>query len=184
MPSPEGRFTTDRLVLRPFEESDTQRYLDLLNDVRVQPTAWAKYIVPLGPKWLEKLKPMINEPLFLAAIETKDTGEWIGVTDLGTMNPKNRDVYFGIMLVPEHWNKGYGTEVTKWMVDHAFHWLAMHRVSLEVYETNETAIDLYKRVGFVEEGRRRKSNWIDGRWTDVISMGILEDEWRARKLQS
>jgi len=142
----EGRFTTDRLVLRPFQQSDVQRYIDLMNDIRVQPTSWANYIVPLGPQWTEKIKPLIDDALFIAVIETKDTSDWVGITDLQTRNPKNRDVSFGILLKPEHWNRGYGTEVTKWMVDYAFHWLAMHRVSLEVFELNDKAIDLYKRV--------------------------------------
>lgn len=31
--------------------------------------------------------------------------------------------------------------------------------------------------GFVEEGRRRKSNWINGAWQDSIYMGLLEEEW-------
>ncbi|THU84927.1 acyl-CoA N-acyltransferase [Dendrothele bispora CBS 962.96] len=177
----EGRFTTERLVLRAFQESDTERYLELSNDVRVQPFITNEYIVPMGKKGLEKIRNIVNEALFVAIIETK-TGEWVGLTVLLPTTPKNRDVMFGIVLSPDHWNKGYGTEVTRWMVDYAFQWLAMHRVSLGVYELNERAIDLYKRVGFVEEGRKRKSNWVDGRWTDIISMGILEDEWRTQKV--
>lgn len=31
--------------------------------------------------------------------------------------------------------------------------------------------------GFVEEGRKRQANWIDGKWEDVVSMGILKEEW-------
>lgn len=31
--------------------------------------------------------------------------------------------------------------------------------------------------GFVEEGRMRKSNWVAGKWDDIIFMSILEDEW-------
>jgi hypothetical protein len=34
--------------------------------------------------------------------------------------------------------------------------------------------------GFVEEGRKRRVNWVDGKWQDSIIMGILEDEWRER----
>jgi len=48
---------------------------------------------------------------------------------------------------------------------------------------NLDKFNIYHTRGFVEEGRRRKSNWVDGRWTDIIYMGILEDEWEARRLQ-
>lgn len=35
--------------------------------------------------------------------------------------------------------------------------------------------------GFVEEGRKREVNWIDGHWEDNIAMGILFEEWEASK---
>ena len=34
--------------------------------------------------------------------------------------------------------------------------------------------------GFVTEGRKRKANWADGGWEDVLDMAILEEEWMAR----
>jgi len=146
MSKSEGRFTTDRLVLRPVQEADVQRYFDLNNDIRVQPTLTNEYIVPMGPPAIEKIRNIMYSALFGAVIETKGAGEWVGFTSFHLGNPKNRDVMFGIALSPEHWNKGYGTEATKWMVDYAFQWLAMHRVSLGVFEFNEKAIDLYKRM--------------------------------------
>jgi RimJ/RimL family protein N-acetyltransferase len=35
--------------------------------------------------------------------------------------------------------------------------------------------------GFVEEGRHRKIVWLKGSWRDTFYMGILEDEWSARR---
>lgn len=35
--------------------------------------------------------------------------------------------------------------------------------------------------GLVEEGRKRKANWIDGKWEDIVFMGILEEEWAAQQ---
>ncbi|KJA16913.1 hypothetical protein HYPSUDRAFT_46819 [Hypholoma sublateritium FD-334 SS-4] len=57
----------------------------------------------------------------------------------------------------------------------------MHRVSLTVFEGNDRALALYRRLGFVEEGRHRKIVWIKGSWRDTYYMGILEDEWRERR---
>jgi len=39
------------------------------------------------------------------------------------------------------------------------------------------SIDSYFGSGFVEEGRKRKANWLDGTWHDSIYMGILEEDW-------
>jgi hypothetical protein len=33
--------------------------------------------------------------------------------------------------------------------------------------------------GFVEEGRKRKHNFQDGKWWDIVHMGILDEEWKS-----
>lgn len=33
----------------------------------------------------------------------------------------------------------------------------------------------------MEEGRKRKANWVDGKWEDIIFMAILEEEWAVRQ---
>jgi len=40
-------------------------------------------------------------------------------------------------------------------------------------------VHLYKRMGFVEEGRIRESVWLDRKWYDEVHLGILESEWEA-----
>lgn len=37
--------------------------------------------------------------------------------------------------------------------------------------------------GFVKEATLRECNWVEGEWRDITQMGILEEEWRARKEQ-
>jgi RimJ/RimL family protein N-acetyltransferase len=50
----------------------------------------------------------------------------------------------------------------------------VHRVSLEVFAHNEAAIALYRRLGFVEEGRLRKQyRRTSGELWDVVVMGRL-----------
>ena len=44
-----------------------------------------------------------------------------------------------------------------------------------------TDLDPYR--GFVKEATLRKCNWVEGEWRDITNMGMLEDEWRARKEQ-
>ncbi|TFY73946.1 hypothetical protein EWM64_g10066 [Hericium alpestre] len=79
------------------------------------------------------------------------------------------------------WGNGYGTEVMRWLVERGFEGLGLHRLALGVFETNERAVAVYKKVGFVQEGRNRKAVWIEGRWWDVILMAILEDEYWMMK---
>jgi RimJ/RimL family protein N-acetyltransferase len=89
------------------------------------------------------------------------------------------------------------TEVTRWVVNHAFTQLDMHRVSLIVLADNLRAISAYQTVygnrlnhtstissyfrGFVEEGRVREANYQDGKWWDIVNMGILAREWKPNE---
>jgi RimJ/RimL family protein N-acetyltransferase len=35
------------------------------------------------------------------------------------------------------------------------------------------------RAGFVEEGRLRRSAWVNGEFADEVILGMLASEWRA-----
>ncbi|KAI0300402.1 acyl-CoA N-acyltransferase [Russula brevipes] len=77
--------------------------------------------------------------------------------------------------------KGHWTEITRWLVNHAFRKLAAHRVTLKVHASNERALALYRRVGFVEEGRVKEYNWDDGKWFELVLMVILDKEWDTQR---
>lgn len=77
------------------------------------------------------------------------------------------------------WDQGLGTESMRLVLTHAFDELGLHRVSLRVLAFNERAIAVYRKLGFVEEGRERESALIDGKWHDDVMMSVLKDEWRA-----
>ncbi|HEX8941044.1 MAG TPA: GNAT family protein [Candidatus Limnocylindrales bacterium] len=81
----------------------------------------------------------------------------------------------------EAWGRGYGTEATELMLDHAFRHLGLHRIALTVFAFNERAIRSYRKSGFVLEGRAREAIWRDGRYWDELHMSVLDHEWRARR---
>ncbi|MGV9141846.1 MAG: GNAT family N-acetyltransferase, partial [Promethearchaeota archaeon] len=76
---------------------------------------------------------------------------------------------------------GFGTEASKLLVDYGFNTLNLHRIELDVFEFNKRAIKAYKKVGFIEEGRKRKSHFENGAYHDRIMMSILREEWKLDK---
>ncbi|HET9614514.1 MAG TPA: GNAT family protein [Candidatus Limnocylindrales bacterium] len=112
------------------------------------------------------------------AIHLRDTGRLIGTCALSQLDPDNGSALFHITIgEKDAWGRGYGTEATKLLVDHAFSGLGLHRVALTVFAFNERAIRSYRSVGFVMEGRAREAIWREGRWWDEISMSVLDSEW-------
>ena len=100
-----------------------------------------------------------------------------GVIDAETA--RHRLVTLAISLAAPFRNKGYGTEAINWVLDWSFRCGGFHRVSIFAWSHNERAVHLYKRLGFVEEGRIRESVWLDRKWYDEVHLGILESEWEA-----
>lgn len=107
------------------------------------------------------------------------TDAWVGEVVLNEWEPGNRSCNFRILMGPHGQNRGYGTEATRLLLDHAFTGLGLHRVSLEVYAFNPRAQHVYTKVGFVVEGRRREALQYDGQWVDAIVMAVLEHEWQT-----
>ncbi|KAG0700461.1 acyl-CoA N-acyltransferase [Suillus ampliporus] len=141
----------------------------------------AEPITPQPTKYKEFLKTIAENSTIWFTIVLKETGEYMGQCSINVIEPvKNRDGLFGISILPKFWGKGYGTEATRFTVDQAFRALGVQRVSLNVVEGNEAAIAVYKKIGFKEEGRKRRANWFDGHWEDVLSMGVLDEEWAER----
>jgi RimJ/RimL family protein N-acetyltransferase len=51
----------------------------------------------------------------------------------------------------------------------------LERIELEVFASNERALQLYRTLGFVEEGVRRRARKLDGVYDDNILMALLRD---------
>jgi ribosomal protein S18 acetylase RimI-like enzyme len=53
--------------------------------------------------------------------------------------------------------------------------LGMERVDLEVFASNEAAIALYRKLGFVVEGIKRRARKLDGEYDDDLIMALFLD---------
>src|SRR5262245_21348178 len=114
------------------------------------------------------------------AIHVRDGDRLIGMCALSQLDADNGSALFHITIgEKDAWGRGYGSEATRLMIDHAFTGLGLHRIALTVFAFNERAIRSYRRVGFVVEGRAREAIWREGRWWDEISMSILDSDWTA-----
>ena len=120
------------------------------------------------------------------AIHVRETGRLIGTCAFSHLDGDNGAALYHITIGErDAWGRGYGTEATDLMLEHAFEQLGLHRVGLSVFSFNERAIASYRKSGFVVEGTLRQAIWRDGRFWDEHEMGILADEWRTlRRMRS
>ena len=48
----------------------------------------------------------------------------------------------------------------------------LEKIELTVYASNVPAISLYQKLGFVEEGRKKRGRFLDGFYDDVLLMAL------------
>jgi RimJ/RimL family protein N-acetyltransferase len=125
---------------------------------------------------------VVSPEALAMAVHDRATGRLIGTCAFSQLDGENGSALYHITIgESDAWGRGYGTEATQLMVDHAFGTLGLHRIALFVFEFNERAIRAYRRCGFVVEGRSRESIWRDERWWDELAMSLLESDWRRNR---
>lgn len=75
---------------------------------------------------------------------------------------------------------GYGSEALRLILRYAFAELNLYRLTVSIPEYNATALHIAQKVGFVEEVRRRQAVNRDGKRWDLLSLGLLRQEWEAK----
>lgn len=84
----------------------------------------------------------------------------------------NHIVTFGITILKEYCGLGIGSLLMEKVIE----WTkfnGVEKIELEVFENNTSAIMLYKKFGFIEEGRKRKYIKTNEGYQDMILMGRL-----------
>lgn len=105
-------------------------------------------------------------------------GECIGIARLDEIDYCNRSICVGLDIQKEFRGRGHGKNGFKLMLDYCFYELNMHRAWLLVAEFNEKAFNLYKKLGFIEEGIQRERLFRNGKYHNYIMMSILEEEYK------
>lgn len=179
--------TGDSVYLRPLERADVnERYLSWLNDPEVNRFIDAAQF----PQTIEKLERYVaaveaSPTDVMFAIVTKDDDRHIGNIKLGSIHWVHRHADLGLLIGEKAaWGRGHGVDATRLLLRYAFRHLNLHKVTLWVNTENPGAQRVYEKAGFVVEGRHRSHSFVDGRYLDSLSMGILREEWEAHQAAS
>ncbi|MFX1374600.1 MAG: GNAT family N-acetyltransferase [Promethearchaeota archaeon] len=178
----------ERITLGPVKREYIESYLKWLNDPEL--TQYLSIYLPLTrmmeEDWIENLKNRNDTIVFSILVNDKDESEkHIGNCGLHNIDWKNRFAEVGIMIgEKEFQNKGYGTEAMELLVEYGFQQVNLNRIQLHVYDFNIRAINSYRKIGFIEEGRMRQAQFKNGKYHDMILMSILHEEWLIKNKNS
>lgn len=126
-------------------------------------------------KWIEFHKNKENELMLI--IEDVLTHRIIGHIALYDIDYVARKSECGILIAfSEYWGKGIGSKSIKRLVDYAFHQYNLHKISAEVLADNIASLSMFKKCGFVIDGKKRDDIFKNGRYYDVYSLSLLDTD--------
>ncbi len=174
-----------KVILRAMKREDLVRQCAFNNDLEIELAGGGD---PPEPQTLARLEAQFDESLrhgerdgMNFAIEAD--GQYIGSCGFFNLDQVAHTCELGIGIGDkQYWGQGYGRDAIRVLLDYAFRLRNFHKVCLRVNGNNERGIRAYRACGFVEEGRLRQHVWNDGKYEDLVHMGILREEWQ--KLQA
>ena len=84
----------------------------------------------------------------------------------------------GVMIgEKEARNRGLGTEAGMLLLRFAFQDIGLRKIRARVWSTNPRSLAHLLKMGYQEEGRRRKEVFKQGKWVDEIMLGVFPEEF-------
>jgi len=179
----------ERIYLREIKASDvseTSNYYRWMNDPEV--TRYFEYtgLFPVSvEQLLERVTSSIKNPdIVPLAITLPTDGEepvHIGTVRIGPINWLHRFSEIMITVDRPYWGKGYGTEAVKLMRDYAFNRLNLHKLTAHAYVANKASVRVLEKAGFIIEGIHKNQFLLNGEYTDIFLLGMINPNHVARK---
>jgi RimJ/RimL family protein N-acetyltransferase len=172
-----------RATLRPITEADAAGYRACLDRVAAE----RRYLAFTAAPPLQEVKFYIMAMLqrglpFVVAVDAE--GQVVGWCNIHVLPQTEHRAGFshvgtvGMGLDAEYRGKGLGREMLQSVFDSAGR-VGIERVELQVYASNESAVKLYRKFGFVTEGIKSRARKIDGQYDDIIMMARLRPPSRT-----
>lgn len=171
--------TSDRLLLRPLGEQDVEALHVLFSD----PVLMHWWSSP-PHRSLEETRAYLlpdharSDSGMVWAITT-DGGPALGRVRVEEKRPGVWEV--GYLLRRDLWGAGLARESVGAVVDHPFASRHARRIFADVDPENAASLRLLERLGFRREGLLRQEWETHLGIRDSVILGLLGDEWRARR---
>ncbi len=140
---------TQRLILRPWEESDAQECYKYASDPRVGPIAgWPPHTSVANSR--QVIRDILSAPETYAIV-LKETGLPVGSVGLhrNDLAQEDDEAELGYWLGVPYWGRGLATEAARELLRHAFEDLKLERVWCGYYDGNERSRRVQQKLGFV-----------------------------------
>ena len=180
---PKNMLETERLILRPWQETDAEECYKYAKDPRVGPmTGWPVH------ESVENSRQVIRNALMVPetyAIVLKETGLPIGSISLkfhSDLAEKDDEAEIGYWLGVPYWGQGIMPEAAKELIRHGFEDLKLARIWAGYYEGNEKSKRVQEKLGFKYQWKSENLPVVLVNETRTGHVNLLtKEDWLAKK---
>ena len=164
------------VYLRLLSRDDLERTYSWMNEPEIMATMSRHQFIEKEEqkKWFDG--QVIDNSKFIFAICLIIDDTHIGNISLSEIDYINRNGRYAVFIGDKQYRgKGYGRSATEIILDYAFDYLNLHKIYLKTSVTNEGAIKMYEKMGFVEEGILREHEYLAGEYVDKILFSYFKN---------
>ena len=174
---------SDRLLLRSFQESDSEAFAAYRSDPEVaRYQGWnVPYSLEKAAAFIAEMKnrtPGVPGEWLQIAIERKQQAGLIGDCVFRVQAHDDRQAEIGFTLSRAHQGQGYAAEAVTCLLDYLFAKLNLHRVTAICDVENHASARLLERIGMRREGHFVENIWFKGAWGSEYLYAVLKKEWK------
>lgn len=166
-----------KVILRPIREDDLLIHNKWINDPENNLYligAWPVSMVE-QKTWYEKVAREGSDQIALGIYTLE--GVLIGDIELRIDFKKQSGVTGTLLGSHEHKGQGYGTDAKMLILDYAFNWLGLRKVSSRIFAFNGRSRRYGEKCGYRHMATIEKEHFRNGEWIDEVHYVVFREEW-------
>ena len=172
---------TNRLIIRPFKQSDAGKIYEACNDVEITKTTLGiafPYTLEDAKNFIEYTNDaMSDQKSYELAITLKENADKVVgcISLMGIKRPSNK-AELAYWVAKKYWNHGIATEAARAIIEYGFNTLNLNSIFARFLDNNPASGKVMQKIGMKYVGKMREHEYKSGQYYDVFYYEILKSD--------
>jgi len=143
-----------------------------LDEIRIRTREYRLLNMTNQEDWFENISRDRTNEMYLISIDFIP----VGVCGLCHIDWVNRNAEVSIYIGAEYARRGgTGTAALKMLERKAFDEFNLHKIYAEIFSNNMPSMELFKKCGYIEEGRLKEQVFKGGQYLDSVFFSLYKE---------
>ena len=162
----------NKVYIRPIVKSDIEKLNSWKNNLQIFKFLGGGFrpvSIDQQEKWIEKIIDLTgNDRRFIISTNDDKSVGMVGLYDIDWIS---RSCEIGVYVGEQSMQgNGYASEACKLIERYAFDILNIRKIKLKVVSENFKALNMWKKLGYVQVGEYKDDRYIEGKYYNIILM--------------